>query len=245
MQISGSVILVTGSARRVGKAIATALTQKGARVAIHYRTSHREALRLAKELKGKYRAQAEVFKADLSKKNEVERLARDVYRRFHRIDVLVNNASVYYKTPFGKVTERNWDEHLNANLKGPFFLSQAVGVRMKKAGRGKIVNLCDWAGVRPYSGYAPYCVSKAGLICLTHALAKALAPRVQVNAVLPGPVLLPQGIGAREREAIRQATLLKRIGTPKDVASAVCFLVEGSDFMTGATISVDGGRLIK
>ena len=244
MQIDGSVALVTGSAKRVGRAIATALAQKGARLAVHYNRSRAEAAAFAKELKGKYRVQAETFGADLSRASEARRLAKDVLRRFGRADILVNSASVYVKTPFGAVSEKDWDEHLDVNLKSPFFLSQELGRAMKRAGRGKIVNIADWAGLRPYAEWTPYCISKAGLICLTYALAKALGPQVQVNAVLPGPVLLPPDVGPKEREAIRQATLVKRLGSPKDIASAVAFLIEGSDFVTGAALPVDGGRLI-
>jgi len=237
-------VLVTGAARRVGRAIAEGFARKGARVAVHYHTSRPAATSLVRELKGKYRTEAEAFRADLSMTREVQRLADAVLRRFGRVDVLVNSASVYRKTPLDQTSEQDWDEHLDVNLKAPFFLSQAIGRPMKKRGRGKIVNIADWAGLRPYGGYAPYCASKAGLICLTNSLAKALAPEVQVNAVLPGPVLLPEDTGPREREAVRQATLLKRLGSPKDVASAAVFLVEGSDFITGAALPVDGGRLI-
>ena len=137
-----------------------------------------------------------------------------------------------------------WDASLDVNLKAPFLLSWALGRAMRARGGGRIVNLADWAGERPYNDYLPYCVSKAGIACLTKALAKALAPEVQVNAVAPGPVLPPDDVGPAERQAITRATPLKRIGTPEDVARCVRFLVEEADFSTGAIFLVDGGRLI-
>lgn len=243
MEIQGSVALVTGSGVRVGRQIAETLAQKGARLAIHYNSSRGPALELAHELRAKYRAEAEVFKADFFRLHEIERLAEAVGRRMGGVDILVNSASVYEKVPFGKVDERQWNLALDVNLKAPFFLSQAIGTKMKHAGQGKIVNICDWAALRPYAGYAAYCASKAGLLNLTYSMAKALAPEVQVNAILPGPVALPDDVGPAEREAIRQATLVKRLGSPKDVANAVAFLAE-NDFITGAALPVDGGRLI-
>jgi NAD(P)-dependent dehydrogenase (short-subunit alcohol dehydrogenase family) len=244
MQIKDSVALVTGSGVRVGKQIASTLAQKGARLAIHYNKSRGPALAFARELKAKYRAEAETFHADLGKVSEVWRLAAAVTKRMGRVDILVNSASIYERIPFERADESHFDRHIAVNLKAPFFLTQAVGTEMKRAGRGKIVNICDWAALRPYAGYAAYCASKAGLLNLTYSTAKALAPEVQVNAVLPGPVALPPDVGAAEKEAIRKATLVQKLGTPKDVANAVAFLIEGSDFITGAALTVDGGRLI-
>lgn len=243
MQIANRVALVTGAARRVGRQIALTLAQKGCHIVVHFNRSGAEARALARELEGKYRVRAAAFRAELSDVAQVKALAAGALRHFGRLDVLVNSASVYERTPFGRTSEADWDRHLDANLKGPFFLAQEVGRIMRRRGAGKIVNIADWAGIRPYAGFIPYCVSKAGLITLTHALAKALAPEVQVNAVLPGPVLLPPDVTAKETKAIIQATLVKRLGSPKDVAAAVAYLIE-SDFVTGAALPVDGGRLI-
>ncbi|MBI4055931.1 MAG: SDR family oxidoreductase [Elusimicrobia bacterium] len=244
MHISDSVVLITGAARRVGRVIALTLASKGAKIAIHYNFSGSEAKALARELSGKYGTQAVPFQADLNRTAQIQRLASQVLKKFGSVDVLVNSASIYNKTPFGTITEKEWESHLDINLKAPFFLSQAIGKAMQKKGRGKIINLCDWSGLRPYSGYIPYCISKGGLITLTYALAKALAPQVQVNAILPGPVLLPEQFNSSQRRAIQEATLLKKLGSPKDIANAVAFFIEGSDFITGATLPVDGGRLI-
>jgi NAD(P)-dependent dehydrogenase (short-subunit alcohol dehydrogenase family) len=165
-------------------------------------------------------------------------------RTFGSIEILVNNAAIFYKTPFQKIKETDWDRHMDINLKGTFLCSHKVGLEMLKKEQGKIINIADWAGLRPYRGYIPYCVSKAGVICLTQALAKTLAPHVQVNCIAPGPMLLPEDMSENEIKEIIQGTPLKRIGSPEDIAKTVLFLIEGSDFITGATYHVDGGRYI-
>lgn len=228
----------------MGKAIALALGQRGAKLAVHYHRSRGEAERLAADLRESFARDAITVRADLSDVRALRRMAEAVARRFGAIHVLVNNASIYDKSAFGETAREDWDGHLNVNLRAPFFLSQAVAPHMRKAGEGKIINIADWAALRPYADYIPYCVSKAGLLCLNTALAKGLAPEIQVNAILPGPVLLPEGDSARLRKAVIQATLLKRLGSPEDVAKAVLFLIESGDFITGASLTVDGGRLI-
>ena len=138
----------------------------------------------------------------------------------------------------------DWDVNLDTNLKAPFFLSKFAGAAMRRQGAGKIVSIGDWAGIRPYNNYLPYTVSKSGLIGLTRALAKALAPEVQVNCVALGPVMPPEGSSEEEIERMLAGTLVKRLGTPEDVARAVMFLCEGTDFATGSTLLLDGGRLL-
>jgi len=244
MKIEGKVALVTGAARRVGRALATALARRGARLAIHYNRSRAQAQALARELRESFACEAITVRAELSDVREVSAMARSVAGRFGAIHVLVNNASVYQKSIFGKTSLKDWDLHLDANLRAPFFLCQAAAPYMIREGQGKIINIADWAALRPYADYIPYCVSKAGLLCLNTALAKELAPKIQVNAIMPGPVLLPEGSTARLRRAIERATLLRRLGTPEDIAQAALFLIESGDFITGAAIPVDGGRLI-
>ena len=244
MRLQGKIALVTGAARRVGKAVAMALAQRGAKIVLHYNRSKKEAQRLAQDIEASFGREVLLAKADLNQPRQIERMAEIIMREWGGVHVLVNNASIYEKNAFGKTTVEDWDSHLNTNLRAPFFLSQTFGPVMKKAGEGKIINLVDWAAYRPYVDYIPYCVSKAGLLCLNTALAKALAPEVQVNAVLPGPVLLPEHYTPKQRAGVEAATLLKRIGSPEDVAQAVLFLIEGSDFITGANLTVDGGRLI-
>jgi len=243
VQASGKIALVTGAARRVGKAIALALAQRGAHVAISYNRSADEARQAVQEIEARG-VRSLAVRGDIRRSGEVNAMVAQVIEHFGRIDILVNNASNYYKTPFQDLTEEQWDDLVDTNLKGTFLVAKRVGDEMLKAGSGKIINLADWAGFRPYKDYIPYCVAKAGVIALTKALAKTLAPNIQVNAVAPGPVLLPEEFDDRVREAVVRATPLQRIGSPDDIAQTVVFLIEGSDFITGATIVVDGGRLI-
>jgi pteridine reductase len=243
VQASGKVALVTGAARRVGKAIALALARRGAHVAISYNRSAGEARQTVQEIEA-CGVRSLAVRGDIRRGAEVDAIVTEVMADFGRIDILVNNASNYYKTPFDSLTEEQWDDLVGTNLKGTFLVAKRVGDEMLRAGSGKIINLADWAGFRPYKDYIPYCVAKAGVIALTTALAKTLAPNVQVNAIAPGPVLLPEDFDDSVREAVIRATPLHRVGTPEDIAQTVVFLVEGSDFITGATIVVDGGRLI-
>ncbi len=243
MELRGKVALVTGGAIRVGKVIALTLAERGAHVAITYNRSAGEADKTAAEIRRKG-VRAAAVQTDISRSADVERMVATLLSEFGQIDVLVNNAAVFFRTPFATLTEKDWDTTIDTNLKGTFLCARAVGAQMLTQGRGKIINTADWAGIRPYNDYLPYCVSKAGVIALTQALAKALAPDVQVNCVAPGPVLLPEDFSEEEREKVIRATPLKRIGSPQDIANTILFLVEGTDFVTGATYLVDGGRLI-
>jgi pteridine reductase len=243
VDLEGRIALVTGGAKRVGRSIALALARRGAHVAFTYRTSRREAESLVRELTA-LGGKSLAVKADTGRAADAKAAVRAVVKTFGRIDILINNAAVYPRTPWASLDEEAWDGVLTTNLKGPFLFAKAAGDRMKVQGAGKIINIADWAGARPYKDYLPYCVSKAGVIAMTKALALELAPAVQVNAVAPGPVLLPEGSSAEFKKAVIAATPLRRIGSPEDVADAVVFLVEGSDFITGALLPVDGGRLI-
>jgi pteridine reductase len=243
MNLQGKVALVTGAGRRVGQAIAMALAERGASLAIHYRSSRAGAEEAAARIIGN-RGRAQIFAAELGRVDQIERMVASVLDAFGRVDVLVNSASVFYRKPVEELTESDWDLNLDTNLKAPFFLSKFAGVEMRRQGAGKIINIGDWAGIRPYNNYLPYTVSKSGLIGLTRALAKALAPEVQVNCLALGPVMPPDEYDRDEIERLRLATLTKTIGSPADVARAVLFLCEGTDFITGSTLMLDGGRLI-
>jgi pteridine reductase len=243
VQAAGKIALVTGAAKRVGKSIALALAERGAHVVITYNNSASEAQATLREIEA-LGVQGMALQGNITRSDDVNAVVQQTIDRFGRVDILVNNASNYYKTPFESLTEAQWDDLVGTNLKGTFLVSKRVGDEMLKAGSGKVVNLADWAGFRPYKDYIPYCVAKAGVIALTQALAKTLAPNIQVNAIAPGPVMLPEDFSDNLREAVVRATPLKRLGTPLDVARTVVFLVEGSDFITGAIIPVDGGRLI-
>lgn len=243
MDMDGRVALVTGGAKRLGRSIALALAQRGAHVAISYRSSSREAKDTVLALR-RHSVQALAIKADMANPRQITRLFRTVERHFARFDILVNSASLFERTPYARLTEAAWDRHLDANLKGPYLCSLAASRLMQRRGEGKIINLTDWAGERPYRDYLPYCVSKAGLTALTKALARELAPGIQVLAVAPGPILPPLDLSAAERRRAVARVPLGRWGTPQDIARAVVFAIEGSDFMTGTTIAVDGGRSI-
>lgn len=240
MEIEGKVALVTGAARRVGRAIALALAERGAELVIHYLDSEREAqevLALAKQAGGKPVA----VRGDVSVSADVNRIVETALQAFGRIEILVNNAAIFYRTPFEKLTEEDWDLFLDVNLKGPFLLCRKVGEIMIRQGRGKIINLADIAGRKVWAEYIPYSVSKAGLIALTKGLAKALAPAVQVNAIAPGAVLLPDGTTPDERERAIRRIPLDRLGSPEDIARAAVYLIE-NDFITGEILTVDGGQ---
>jgi pteridine reductase len=244
MNLKGKTALVTGAAKRVGHAIALALAGRGANVVVHYRTSAAEARATVQAVKA-LGVDCLAVRADQTRAADVRKAVARALKHFPQIDLLVCSAAVFEKTPFATLTARDWDFHLDVNLKGPFLWSLEVGRHMiERRIHGKIVHFADWSAERPYPDYLPYHVSKAGIICLTKALAKELAPRVQVNAIAPGPVLLPPEYTARERRQVAKATLVKRIGSPQDIVNSVLYLVEGSDFVTGHTLMVDGGRLI-
>jgi NAD(P)-dependent dehydrogenase (short-subunit alcohol dehydrogenase family) len=241
MELRGRWALVTGGAKRIGRVVAHELASRGANVLVHYHTSAAEADATVASLRA-LGVEADALHAELADAEQVRRLAADAETRSGGVALLVNSASNYLRTPFDALTERVWDASLDVNLKAPFLLSWTIGRAMRARGEGAIVNIADWAGERPYRDYLPYCVSKAGIIALTRALAKELAPTVRVNAVAPGPVLPPDDFGAQELAAIRRATPLGRIGTPEDVARAIRFLAEEADFSTGSILHVDGGR---
>ncbi len=242
MNLKGKVAFVTGAGRRVGRAIALDLANHGATIAVHYRTSRTEAEAVVAEIGAKH-GKAQTFRANLEHVTEIERMVANVLDAFGRIDILVNSASVFAPTPLEKLSERDWDTNLDTNLKAPFFLAKFAGAAMRKQGAGKIVNLGDWAGIRPFKDYLPYSVSKSGLIGLTKALAKELAPEVQVNCIALGMVMPPEGYSEKEVERLVNRTLTKKMGTPEDVARAVVFFCE-TDFATGAVLTLEGGRLL-
>jgi len=242
MDIAGSAILITGAGRRIGRALSVALAQRGAQVVVHCNQSLSEAQAVVAEIR-RGGGVAHSVCGDLTHPADCKRVVEEAYAAFGRLDVLINNAAVFFKTPLFQVTEADWDRTLDTNLKGSFFCAQAAAERMQSHG-GKIINVADWSGVRPYRDYLPYCISKAGVITMTRGLARTLAPKIAVNAIAPGPVLLPTDFDAEERETIIRHTPLQRLGAPDDVVHAALFLIEGTDFMTGATLTIDGGRLI-
>ncbi len=242
MNLSGKVAFVTGASKRIGREIALFLSHQGMKIALHYHRSKKEALELASQINRIHPGQAKAIQANLENPLQIKKAVWLAGNYFKKIDVLINNASIYEKNQFGKTSLKDWDRHLNANLRAPFFLAQEIVPWMKNG--GQIINIADWAGIRPYPDFIPYCVSKAGLLCLNTVLAKALAPKIRVNAILPGPVLLPEKSSPKFKRSVIEATPLKRIGSPQDIVQAVAFLIKSGSFMTGAQIPVDGGRLI-
>lgn len=244
MKLQGKTVLVTGAGKRVGRAIALAFASQGARVAAHYHTSVTEAREVVDACKRLSQADAELFRADLGSAKGPQNLADAVGHRFGSLDVLVNSASIYERTPLALASVDEWDRHMAINARAPFFLAQALAPYLKRSGSGVVINIGDWSAHRPYAEWGPYCASKAALLCVNKSLARALAPEVRVNAVLPGPVMLPEGTSEHEKRKITDATLLKRLGSPEAVARACVFLAGDADFSTGAELTVDGGRLV-
>src|SRR5271156_2380409 len=243
MDLKGKVALVTGAGRRIGRAIALSFAAQGATVAVHYNTSQAEADAVVAEIV-RERGTARAVHANLEHVAEIEQIVAGVLDAFGRIDILINSASIFAPTPLEQITERDWDANLDINLKAPFFLSKFAGAAMRRQGAGKIVNLGDWAGIRPYKDYLPYSVSKSGLIGLTKALAKELAPEVQVNCIALGMVMPPEEYTQDEIERMVSRTLTKKMGSPEDAARAVMFFCEATDFATGAILNLKAGRLL-
>jgi len=241
MDLAGKTAIVTGSAKRVGRVIARFLAERGTNIVVHYNTSEADAREAVDELTG-MGVHAEPMQADLTRADQVTAMVDGAVEAFGGVQILVNSAAVFPRTPFRELTEADWDRSIDANLKGPFLCAWRVGLHLLASGGGKIVNIADWAGEMPYADYLPYCVSKAGVIGLTKALAVDLAPTVTVNAVSPGPVLLPEDFSQHEKQEVARQTAVKRIGSPEDIAATVRFLLEGSDFITGQVLKVDGGR---
>lgn len=243
MRLDHRTVFITGGAKRIGSHLARALAHRGANLVINYRYSNADAQAVVRELR-QIGVDALAVQGDVSTAADVQRMVASALERFGRIDVLINNAAVFFKTPFAQVTESEWDLTVDINLKGSFLCAKAVAEHMRARGEGKIINFADWAGMRPYPEYLPYCVSKAGVIALTQSLAQELAPAVQVNCIAPGPILLPEDMDEEERERVVRATPLKRIGSPEDIVQTVLFLIEGTDFATGGTYLIDGGRFV-
>jgi len=242
--LDGKVALVTGGARRVGAAIVRRLHSAGARVAMHYRGSEAEAKRLEAELEAARAGSTARIRRDLLEPGSPEALVAEVVERFGQLDVLVNNASIFYPRSIGKIETRHWDELVGSNLRAPLFVAQAAAPHLKQA-RGAIVNITDIHAERPLKGFALYSVAKAGLAALTRSLALELAPEVRVNAVAPGAIAWPDDgkFDNAERQRIVATTPLGRIGSPDDIAQAVHYLAT-APFVTGHILAVDGGRSV-
>jgi pteridine reductase len=243
---SAKTALITGAGRRIGAAIAKYLHQQGMSVIIHYNASEATAKALCNELNAKRANSAHALQADLSDLSQVQSLAEQALNISGNIDVLVNNASCFHQTPVSTVTESQWNELFDTNIKAPFFLSQALAASLK-AQQGCIVNIVDVHAEKPLKNYPVYSITKSAQQMLTYALAQELAPDVRVNGVSPGTVALPQGANKMDEylEAeILSRNVMNREGSPEDIAKAVWFFIESAGYVTGQVLAVDGGRLL-
>ena len=242
--LDGKVVLVTGAARRIGAAIVTRLHENGARVAIHYRGSADAADALARRLNTVRPQSAATFQTDLLDTERLAPLIDDVVAWGGRLDGLVNNASTFYPTPVGSITEEHWTDLMGSNLKAPLFLSQAAAPHLRRH-HGAIINLVDIHAQRPLRNHPVYGPAKAGLAMLTRALAKDLAPAIRVNGVSPGAILWPEeGMSDSAQQTILRQVPLERPGDPADIAGCVLYLLRDAHYVTGQIIAVDGGRSI-
>jgi len=238
--LQGRVALVTGAAKRIGRAVAVRLATEGADVVIHYNRSKAEAESAVAEIEKLGRNSA-ALQADLCNVADIKHLVQQTAERFGRLDILVNSAANFLHSELQDTSEKLWDAALDTNLKAPFFCAQAAAPLLKQT-HGVIINFADIGGILPWPGYIPHCASKAGVIMLTKCLAKALAPEVRVNAIAPGTITMSGDPSEWEADFIRRAPL-HRAGTPQDVADAVSFLIH-SEFLTGQTLVLDGGRTL-
>ncbi|HTP88226.1 MAG TPA: SDR family NAD(P)-dependent oxidoreductase [Bryobacteraceae bacterium] len=231
-------VLVTGAAKRIGRGIALRLAREGYRVGIHYGTSEAEARRTAEECGG-----AELFRADLTDVGAIRRMFAEVGERLGGLDCLVNNAARFTRFDALEISEADWDFIHSVNLKATFFCCQEGALLMKRSGWGRIVNISSLGGIRPWAEHAHYCASKAGVIMLTKALAKAWAPQITVNSVAPG--VIPFDDLDERGAAMLRATPAGRGGTPDEIADAVLYFLRASDFVTGQLMAVDGGLSLR
>lgn len=247
MRLAGKTVLITGG-RRVGARLAIQLAERGANVALSYFRSRERMESVADEVRSKG-VRCLIVGADLRKPEDAEALVNATVQEFGSLDALVNMASEFHPTPFDKLQPADFDENIASNLKAPYLTAIAAAKAMRKQPvvdglQGKVINFVDWAVERPYRNFLPYLVAKGGLVTLTRALAVELAPTIAVNAIAPAMIDPPPNLSPDDIEAIRQASPLKRIGCPDDATNLVLYLLEGTDFATGAIYRVDGGRFL-
>jgi pteridine reductase len=245
VQLEGKTALVTGAAKRIGRAISLRLHEAGANVMLHHRHADTEAHELAEKLNKARAGSAATVHADLLDTDKLPELVAAAVRQFGGLDILVNNASSFYPTPIGEITPKEFSELMGTNLKAPLFLSQAAAEELKKR-RGAIVNIVDIHAERPLKNYLVYSIAKTALAGLTRALALELGPEVRVNGVSPGAIIWPDdgSFDAGVQERVIRHTLLKRQGEPDDIARTVVFLAGDASYITGQIVAVDGGRSV-
>lgn len=239
--LSNKVVLITGAAHRLGATTARMLHGEGMNILLHYRHSRDAAEALQTELNDIRPDSIKLLQADLHDTQSLPGLIEEAVNAWDRLDVLINNASSFYPTPIGSVTEAQWDDLIGSNLKAPLFLSQAAAPYLRQH-QGCIVSIVDIHAERPLKEFPVYSMAKAGLVMLTKSLACELGPEVRVNAVAPGAILWPENLGEAEKEKIISRTFLKRQGAPEDIARAILYLVRDAGYVSGQVITVDGGR---
>jgi NAD(P)-dependent dehydrogenase (short-subunit alcohol dehydrogenase family) len=237
--LEGQVALVTGAAKRIGRGIALRLAAEGADIGVDYLSSKPDAESVVREIEGLGR-RAIAVQSDVAQRADVEQLFSTMEAKFGRLDILVNNAAIFFAAKFEELTEEQWDRIMNANLKSQFLCAQAAAPIMKRQGKGRIINISSLGGILAWPAFTHYCVSKAGSIMLTRCLARALAPEILVNSVAPGTIQFP---GEAPDADYIQRVPLHRTGTADDIAGAVAYLAT-ADFVTGQVIVVDGGRVL-
>ncbi len=243
--MQGKSVLITGGAKRVGAAICRRMHAAGANIMLHYRASAGEARLLQAELNHVREKSVALIQADLLDLAKLPAVVDQTLATFGRLDALINNASSFFQTPVGGISETDWNDLIGTNLKAPLFLAQAATPALRKA-QGAIVNITDIHADRPLKNFVVYTVAKAGLVGLTRSLARELAPEIRVNAVAPGPIVWPddESFDELSRQRIISHTPLRREGMPEDIAKAVHYLICDAGYVTGETINVDGGRHI-
>jgi NAD(P)-dependent dehydrogenase (short-subunit alcohol dehydrogenase family) len=237
--MKGQVAVVTGAAKRIGRSIALAFAREGADVVINYESSKSEADAVVAEIVAMGR-RAVAVQGNVARRDDVQRLFRAVEAQFGRLDILVNNAGMFFAAKFEELTEEQWDQIMNTNLKSQFLCSQVAAPLLKRSGRGRIINLSSLGGLLAWPGYTHYCVSKAGSIMLTKCLARALGPEITVNSIAPGTI---QFEGEEPDEDFIKRVPLHRVGGGDDIAEAAVYLAT-APFVTGQILAVDGGRLL-
>ena len=241
--MNNKTALITGAAKRIGAAIAKQLHQAGMDIIIHHNTSEKEANELVDELNSIRANSAISLQANLEKQETYEKLIEETLGFKNRLDVLVNNASLFYPTNIDSMDDKQWNEIINVNLKAPLFLSQYAAQYLRK-NNGCIINIADIYGVKPLKDHTIYSTSKSGLITMTQSLAKELAPDIRVNAVSPGAITWPDNMQKETKEEILEHSALKRIGTMEDISKAALFLINDADYITGQILNIDGGRTL-
>ncbi len=240
--LDGKVVLITGAAHRIGATTASTLHAAGANIVLHYRSSKEGAEALQQALNAVRDDSVILLQGDLLDTASLPTLVEEAYAAWGRLDVLINNASTFYPTPMGTVTEAHWHDLMGANLKAPFFLAQAAAAHLKTE-RGCIVNIVDIHADRPLKAHPVYSMAKAGLVMMTKSLACELGPEVRVNAIAPGAILWPENdMDDSTKARIIERTFLKRQGSPQDIARAALFLIRDADYTSGQILNVDGGR---